>query len=295
LRRDPGGELDFGQRIAARREVRNIGAASIRASADSRRCHLKRGSVRIRGQEMANPGPWTFGWTQLLTIAGLCLAFQGLRTFGKWRREKIEEKRIEVAVEALAAAYKSKYVFEHIRGPLRQSYEWQDMPNVAGESEEERKQRGSLYAVSKRLERNKDFFDHVWELQPKFMAIFGRETEEIFLLLHTARREIEVACEMLEWMRAPQTGAQDAQLWVQMRRDISSGSSATAKEGDRVGKKLEDFRTRIETLCRPIVDRELSRGAQPTSFSHWWLHFLKSLQEKQAMAKVAFRNWREKS
>jgi hypothetical protein len=191
---------------------------------------------------MADPGPWTFGWTQLLTIAGLCLAFQGLRTFGKWRREKIEEKRIEVAVEALAAAYKSKYVFEYIRGPVTKGHEWQDMPEVAGESEKERSRRGSLYAVYKRLERNKDFFEHVWELQPKFMAMFGRETEEIFLLLHTARMNVEVACEMLNWMEAPRPDVQEErEFWVQLRRDIWSGSSETTKEGDRVGKKWRTF------------------------------------------------------
>ena len=240
---------------------------------------------------MADPGPWTFGWIQLLTIAGLGIAFQGLRTFGKWRREKIEEKRIEVAVDALAAAYRSKYVFEHIRGRLKQPYEWQDMPEVDGEAETDRRRRGSLYAVWKRLERHKDFFEQVWELQPKFMAIFGRETEEIFLLVHTARRDIEVACDMMASMQEPRLGEQE--LWLQLRRDILSSTDATTNDGDEVGQKLENFRTRIEELCRPIVDRELSRAEQPIS-SHWWLPFLNWLQRNQAIAKATFRNWREK-
>jgi hypothetical protein len=53
--------------------------------------------------------PWTFGWTQLLTIIGFCItigiAIGGFRTFGRWKREKIEEKRIDVAIEALALTY----------------------------------------------------------------------------------------------------------------------------------------------------------------------------------------------
>jgi len=64
--------------------------------------------------------------------------------------------------------------------------------------------RASLFVVRRRIEQNKDFFDHVWELQPKFMAIFGRDTENIFLLVHKARRDIEVACEILEWMKEPE-------------------------------------------------------------------------------------------
>jgi hypothetical protein len=238
---------------------------------------------------MADPGPWTFGWTQLLTIAGLGIAFQGVRTFGKWRREKIGEKRIEVAVDALAAAYKSKDVFEHIRAPLSRGYEYLDMPQVAGESESERSGRASLFVVRRRIEQNKDFFDHVWELQPKFMAIFGRDTENIFLFLHKARRDIEVACEILEWMKEPERVPGDRELWVQLRRDIWSSTGATAKEGDRVGEKLEVFRTRIEALCRPIVDRELSRSAQPTFFSRSREFFRKL---KQAIGGTV--GWRRK-
>jgi len=64
---------------------------------------------------MADTGPWTFGLTQLLTVVGLGMAALGLRTFGKWQREKIEERRIELAIEALSLAYESKAIFGHIR------------------------------------------------------------------------------------------------------------------------------------------------------------------------------------
>jgi hypothetical protein len=223
---------------------------------------------------MPDPSPWTFGWTQLLTIGGLAIAFQGVRTFGRWRREKIEEKRIEVAIDALAAAYKSKHVFEYVRGRLLRGYEYSDMPEIAGETERERSRRGNFFAVWRRLDRNKDFFDHVWELQPKFMAIFGRETEDIFLLLHTARRDIEVACEMLQEMKEPEPGlSEDRKLWVQLRRDIWSSAGGPAKEEDKVGTKLEEFRTQIEVLCRPLIDRELggaTREATMAAFAKWW-------------------------
>jgi hypothetical protein len=66
--------------------------------------------------------PWAFGWTQLLTVIGMAItttiALAGFRTFGRWRREKIEERRIELALEALSLAYESKAVFGHIRSPL---------------------------------------------------------------------------------------------------------------------------------------------------------------------------------
>lgn len=75
---------------------------------------------------------WEFGWTQVLTIAGLIMtaliSFLGLRTFGKWKREKLEEKKIEIAFEFLAIAYELKYAFEAIRSPFCSSYEYQDLP-----------------------------------------------------------------------------------------------------------------------------------------------------------------------
>jgi hypothetical protein len=51
----------------------------------------------------------------VLTIIGfgITVAFgiAGFRTFRKWKREQIEERRIETAIEALSLAYQSKYVF----------------------------------------------------------------------------------------------------------------------------------------------------------------------------------------
>ncbi len=83
--------------------------------------------------------PWAFGWAQLLTIIGffitIVIAFCGFRTFGRWKREKLEERRIEIAFEALSTAYKSKIVFEYIRQPLVSDYEWEDMPDGLGETE----------------------------------------------------------------------------------------------------------------------------------------------------------------
>src|SRR5260370_40659673 len=86
--------------------------------------------------------------TPMLTVIGftitLGLGVAGFRSFKKWRREQIEERRIEVAFEALNIAYKAKHVFEHIRAPLIYDYEWDDMPAVLGDTNDRRRHRGSL-------------------------------------------------------------------------------------------------------------------------------------------------------
>ena len=70
---------------------------------------------------MLPPDPWAFGLNQLLTIIGLLItvgiATVGFRSFGKWKREKLEERRIDIAFEALALAYEAGFIFDSIRSP----------------------------------------------------------------------------------------------------------------------------------------------------------------------------------
>jgi hypothetical protein len=88
---------------------------------------------------MGGSDPWPFGWTQLLTMIGFAItvgiAIGGFRTFGRWKREKLEEKRIEIAFNMLEIAYEAKFVFNNIRSPMSFEYEWKDMPEEIGETE----------------------------------------------------------------------------------------------------------------------------------------------------------------
>jgi hypothetical protein len=214
------------------------------------------------------PDPWIFGWSQLLTMIGfvitICIALGGFRTFGRWKREKIEEKKIEIAFEALSIAYEAKFIFDVIRSPMSFAYEWEDMPRNTGESDQNWSDRGSFYAILKRIERNKDYFDRLWKLQPRFMAMFGPETESIFLLLHQARRFIEVSAQMLgrkrddseQWNENRQRLRQrmEADVWIGMD-EVLEGDDVIP-DIDRVSSRLRRFRDEMVSLCRPIVDRE---------------------------------------
>ena len=134
--------------------------------------------------------PWAFGWTQLLTLIGFAItigiAVGGFRTFGRWRREKLEERRIEAALDALTIAHETKFIFQNIRSPLTEGYEWADMPQWDGDTDEKRQRRGPFFASIKRINANKEFFERVWRAQPRCMALFGPKVEETFLKLHQA-------------------------------------------------------------------------------------------------------------
>lgn len=211
---------------------------------------------------MTTPDPWIFGWTQIFTLAGLILtgsiAFFGFRTFDRWKREKLEEKRIEVAFDALALAYETKFVFRHIRGIMSQGYEWEDMPKRDGESEDKRTRRGPYYATFKRIQQNKEFFEKVWKLQPRCMAVFGRDIESTFLKMHQARRNIEVAAQMLaERIDEPFEDRDEStrELYKQLHRDLWDHGDYE-KEKDLVGRLLEDFERELEAKAKPIVDQK---------------------------------------
>jgi hypothetical protein len=215
--------------------------------------------------------PWAFGWTQLLTIIGfiitVAIAIGGFGTFGRWKREKLEEKRIDTAIETLALVYESKSIFDHIRNEMSFGYEWQDMPEKQGESEQLRNARAPFYAILKRIEASKDFFDRAWKLQVRCMALFGPEVEETFLLLQRARREIEVSAGMLLQDPEPQNETKDnLEFRVSLRADVWAAYGKLAKKGDQVGKKLSDFRERIEGLCRPTINRAYVTTPSSTMF-----------------------------
>jgi hypothetical protein len=196
----------------------------------------------------------------VLTIIGFgistILAIAGLKTFGRWRREKVEERRIETAIDALALAYESKIVFRAIRSQFSNSAEYKDMPVKDGETENERSARGSYWVVAKRIYDNKDYFDRVWKLQPVVMAIFGEHMEDVFGKLHDARSIVQVASQTLAWDEPPPNTEENRKLRLQLRNDIW----AISKDTDRVQETLNAFRKGIERVCKPVVDREFSDG-----------------------------------
>jgi hypothetical protein len=177
-------------------------------------------------------------------------ACAGLRTFDRWKREKLEEKRIDVAIDALALAFESQVVFDYIRARLTRLY---DVPI----GNDRHIQEYSLRAVLKRVEERQPFFDRALMLEPKFVAVFGRDKATIFEHLFSARHQVmtftealiddyrtEIDPENMEARKQP----------VKWRKQISASPGIVDPE-DEVGKLLQQFRSEVEELCRPIVDR----------------------------------------
>ena len=86
---------------------------------------------------------------------------------------EIEEKRIEVAIDALALPSESKFIFEHIRSVIVFEGEYDDFPKRPGDTEAVWRLRGGYYVVLKRVNTARDFFERAWKLQVRCSAIFG--------------------------------------------------------------------------------------------------------------------------
>jgi len=215
--------------------------------------------------------PWAFGWTQVFTLVGfgitITIAIGGFRSFERWRREKLEERRIETAFEALTIAHETKFIFGNIRSPLTEGYEWADMPAWENDTEDRRSRRGPYYASIKRINANAKFFERVWAVQPRCMALFGASVEHTFLKLHQARRYIEVAAQMLAHRASAEYGTDNEQLqnlYEQMRQDIWD-LGGVQPELDRVGRLLTEFVSETISFAEPVVAHQYRRNKP-----RWW-------------------------
>jgi len=211
-----------------------------------------------------NDHPWEFGWTQLLTIIGflitVLIAIGGFRSFERWRRERIEEKKIDTAIEALVLVREAKFIFENIRSPMSFDYEWKDMPQSPGDDESMRRTKGSYFAILKRIDRHREFFQRAWKLQTMCGVLFGEKANEAFLLLQKARREVEVSAGMLVNNPIPEIrNPENKRTWDKFRADVWGGTAEAMKVRDTVAEKLEQFESGVRSVCEPIVEHKLRK------------------------------------
>lgn len=206
---------------------------------------------------MATSDPWAFGWTQIFTIVGFlittAIAIGGFRTFGRWKRERIEERRIDIAFELLSIAAELKIVFGAIRDPHGFEGEWRNMPNKEGESVSDRSMRGAPYATLVRINAHADYFERMSRVQPKAIAVFGPAAEAAFERFNKANGFVRDSATFLAWqpVRPEKPSNEDFEARMLMRSDLWEGFG----KDDRVERELSAFRSEIEEIFRPVIER----------------------------------------
>lgn len=81
------------------------------------------------------------------------------------------------------------------------------------------------------------------------MAVFGKESANIFMILHQARRNIEVSAEML--LRAAARGElySDAEFRERLEADVWN----MGKDRNKIGDKVGEFVAGVEKHCLPVA------------------------------------------
>ncbi|MCP2207459.1 hypothetical protein [Bradyrhizobium diazoefficiens] len=208
----------------------------------------------------------------MLTIIGFFvttgIAIFGFRTFERWKREKIEEKRIDIAIEALELAYECQEAFEVIRNPGTLGLEYADMPRRDGEGEPEWSHRGPFYAILKRVQEHAGMFERLAKLRPRYMALFGVPAADSFKLIREARAYVVVSAQHLCYR--PFVGPDAQNQRTRMECDVWDGLAevylADYPGVDRVEVRIKGFVEETERRCRPIIDR--TYAAQKSK--RWW-------------------------
>jgi len=87
------------------------------------------------------------------------------------------------------------------------------------------------------MESHNDFFERVFDIEPKFMAIFGAETEELFAELYDAKRAVETAAQALYEEARIEHDPLDTDAKERMRqlRGVIFASKGRIEAEDKVG------------------------------------------------------------
>jgi hypothetical protein len=153
--------------------------------------------------------------------------------------------------------YESQLVFDDIRSRFAKVHELAEMKTDDTPAANDRwGEEDSLRALIRRVDNQKPFFDKVLALEPKFVAIFGRDKDTIFERLFTARQQVIATAELLidECRIEPKPkNIECRNQRVKWRKQIFASPRVVDPE-DEVGKLLQQFRGEIEELCRPIVE-----------------------------------------
>jgi hypothetical protein len=200
-------------------------------------------------------GSMLAGWATLAgAVAVVYAARTGANTFGAWKRQKQEERRMDAAEKILTLAYRLKRNLTSVRNPGMLGYEietakeklsghdWYDALTEAQKAKAQTAQ-----AILLRLIRYQEDWDKIFELMPIALALFGEPVESH---LQSIWRQV-VAVRVSAETYATYDGA-DAEFQQRIERDIWEIGGAFAQE-DQIGLAIGAAVTGLEAVLLPVI------------------------------------------
>jgi hypothetical protein len=199
--------------------------------------------------------------TGLGTLAGagsiIIAAFLGRSALSDYRNQKVTDREIEVADQALTAAYRAEDAIEGIRARWMPAAELNASEaqlkelgmTLDGMPDAERSAHVSRGAIYKRAEYFKDDFEAVFEAIPRVRAFFGNDAAEALKSFARARNRILSSADMLPIIS--RDGDADRATSQSIRRDIYG--KWQEGDDDPVGQMVSEAIELLEGKLTPVL------------------------------------------
>lgn len=194
------------------------------------------------------------------SIAVIAAAAAAIWGISSWRREMKGKKEFELAEEVLSTLYEAKDKIRNIRSPWGYSEEGKSRKRTEKESEEESKALDKAFVTYERYLKHQETFNRLHALRYRFMAIFGKDKEKLFIELDNIVTEIMLAAESLglDWASRSRThipiSEKDQETLKENTRKHEQIIWAGFKD-DPIAKGVEKVIHDIEKLCEPILKK----------------------------------------
>ena len=194
------------------------------------------------------------------TICVVIASFTAICGITSWRREAKWKRKYELAEEVLSLFYECKEKISIIRSPFGFVGEGKTRKRGENESPEDSKILDDAYVFIERYEKEKEPFLKLRALKFRFIAVFGKNSEEPFDEIWKIIREIVTAANRLGyryWLdnvkkEFSEIGHQTHLAEMRKNEDIVW---ATLDENDQIVKKVDNCIKKIESYCLEIMKK----------------------------------------
>ncbi len=197
------------------------------------------------------------GFAQAAAIA--FAAIKAADVFAVWRRQRIEERRLHHAEQALTLVYRLQAALEHIRAPMHLPHELSSARqklenNYEGFNLLPANKQSSLDTTQVILDRityHKDDWNKLNEIIPVCSAFFGQDVKEQLDIFWRKRNSVQIHAEAYGRGMGPDEAFQKkvmAHIWL--------GYSEGSDEADPVKVEIEQAVSKLEAALLPILRDE---------------------------------------
>ena len=205
---------------------------------------------------------------QTVAIISACWAiFSGI---GAWKREFIGKRRIEIAEQALAKFFEVRDAIAFIRNPFSSTEEGKSRKRAEGESPEESQILDRGYVVVERYTKKENVFAEFNTLKYRFMAVFGRETEEVFTGTTKILNSIFVAARMLVsfyWRGSGRDHMRFEEFSERLRNEMEAHEEIFWDKGavpDKIQNQLQEINDKLEKVTASSFQKPLTKSERLT-------------------------------